>query len=99
MPPERAVIPSPFESSIVGEFNVMMPFASTFPIDDPSITRLLPVTVAPLCTHKAVTPPEIVRLSSVTPAPLMPRTGLLDVPGAWRPSPDDAPCNVTLPGA
>ena len=83
---------------IVEEFNVMTPFANTFRLDDPSITRLLPAALAPLCTDKATSPPEIVRLSSVTPAPLMPRTGLLDAWGACRPSPDDAPCNVTLPG-
>jgi len=98
IPPESASIPSPFEFSIVEEFNVKTPFAHTFRLDDPSITRLFPTAVAPLRTSKAFTPPEIVRLSSVTPAPLMPRTGLLDASGAWRPSPDDAPCNVTLPG-
>src|SRR6516165_480804 len=96
VPAESTSIPSPAEPSIVEELNVIMPFASTFAVDDPSISRLLPTALAPLCTHKACTPPEIVRLSSVTPAPPIPRTGLLDAAGAWRPSLDEAPCNVTL---
>jgi hypothetical protein len=46
MPPESAAIPSPLESSIVEEFNVMTPFASTFRLDDPSITKPLPTATA-----------------------------------------------------
>ena len=34
MPPESAPIPSPFEFSIVEEFNVRTPFTITFRLDD-----------------------------------------------------------------